>query len=353
MADLTHTAPDARPTDPDDPLLDDQRENASGARGDEAAFGDLTTLEDIAHQDVTWYVYRRAQAKNVPGETLDSYALKFSGRFDLEYLRTQLGGGMFRVIGKRRNRIVIRAMVPIEGEARYAGSAAPSAAASAPAPLTADAIAEAVERALERRAPQKADRDPVQDALAIIAGMKAMNPEPAERRDSVQVLELLREGMEIQKQITPRESGTTMADALLQLGPMLIGELRHARPARPARTQPGASTAVVVPTPPSAPAPAPAAPEPSHEIDTRVVLAMLLGNAKRKGTEPVDIADAAEATLPDDAIDRLRAADGSMLHAYLAPVLDPEHALRDADAVQWLDAFLDSLRADPDDAAAD
>lgn len=302
------TRPARARVDDDEETVDPPLATERGFAGDEES--GLEIFDEAGELDLVTYFYRLPNDGEPAGER-HGYCHKILGVVDPELLKSELGGGRYRVIRKQGGQITGRRMViRIAGPPKLAPPPPPAApiadyAVAAPTGPIADVQAQLSKlssQVAELAAPRASRID---DLVALANVAKIMAPQP-QASPLNETLGLVEKSFEAGRRIGA--SGNGGGDDNVSIAREVIQGIVQVMGARRGLRSSAAPTAAPSgPRAPSAASSASVAREPV-ELDTSDDLVKLVVRAYMKGLSPEDCADTVEDLLSDEELGLLRAA---------------------------------------------
>ena len=318
------------------------------------ALGDLAWLEDEQALDVTWSIYRVRpdhQGGATPGlqRSPGSFVCKVTGPIDLEQLKTRIGGGTFRVIGRRGQRYYRNVLIELEGQVRLSESERVAEAST----VTSSAINELTAK-VDRLADQLAARAPsgqsdsMQTLLAAVELVSKIRPS-SEGAPIDTAIGILTKGIELGAQ--RRSHGVDWVGVIDKVAPHLrdvasvLVESRRRAPVVPMRAVEAVATTERVAATPATPS----TPSPRFAVLIEKVAAEL---ARGESAEPEVIAVAAEIVLNDDELERMCGNTPAAVCAWLRTAAETYPVFRGEQLEGFVAKVLTVLNAEDSSAAS-
>lgn len=343
----------------------------------DSLLGDAATLGDSRITGFEWQVWRMPEtgalvpANVKPGD--GTYCCALAGPLNLERVRSLLGGGVYRIIGRGRDaegrarrvvhtfQIAGKPLTPPSPESLRPrddmnGSAPPAAVPSSDPAVRelADQVRNLTALVMAQRA---AGADPFDRALEQVTKLAALfgGLNRPQNPDAIfgSMLGVFEKGIELGTKRDASE-GSEWIEAAKAIGPQLLDTIKTvaaaSRPAPPprARTASGA-TVVTDPNVPAVPAPEAAVITPADPIAVRMgILVETLARAITRGTHPLDLATTTENMLSDTELATLKLATSDTLLEQLAPHTSRFEIFAAPHARDYLAQFLEILRMSPE-----
>lgn len=325
---------------PDDALIDE-------------ALGDLAWLEDDEAQDVVWSVHRVRPDANVGAPGLNRspgpYICKITGPIDLEQLKSRIGGGTFRVIGKRGQRFYRNVLIELEGPAKLSESERVAEASGSSSSAITELNAK-VDRLVEQLALRatSSESDSMKTLLAAVELVSKIRP-TNEGTPIDSAIGILTKGIELGSQ-RRASGGVDWVSVIDKVGPHLkdvatvLVDSRSRAPSPAMRAVEPVSPPRIVPTAPTTSAPSPR---------FAVVIEKLAGElARGEAADPEAIATVADVVLNDDELERLCGNTPAQVCAWLRTAQETYPIFRGEQLEGFVAKVLVALNAEESSAAS-
>ncbi len=299
-----------------------------------AALGDLELLEQLG-DGVTFYLYRIGLDghKVARGfENVPAFTMKFTGRFDLDEVAKQVGGGSFEVIARTGTSIVAKRRISIEGTPRQVRYEPPAPAPPPPAPAPSADLSRLEQQLADLRTELRGLRAPaatpsLEELLRITERLQRPSAPAPSLEGMISIVEMIDRQAERMAERTGSERNP-LAAVLKDAVPEVLRLLGARAGGAPVPAAAGSAQ------------PSPAAAEPN-------VLVAMLARAIAYGRDPESVADATEEILSDVEVAQLRGADPEQVIAHLHSVASAHPEILSESGIAWVRSWHAALRTPP------